>query len=441
MAFVGDSSTIEPAHGRSASTAPRAEDACQYRDRTPSTMPMRPQAAHACAPWLVTWDDHEVATTTPIDRGQDLDPGVPRRPPAGYRACFEHLLRPSVLRPRGNTAYARMRGGRSRASSCSTTPVPRAPAARGRSPGGSNVVTGLRQRTTDGRTMLGSAQQPGSTASLRHRNRAGTQRAADADAPAGRRPPTASSTDRLLDVIVARARLLESLAHRAPPTPSAGGDGPRLYVANLQARPAGAVAVLAAEFCGTYSSSGPNPKVGAAIRTRTAHRSAMARSAASDARHGRERLEARLRVLNRARTDAAVSTAATFTVIAGRPGLAPEKINAAGIPRRLTRSIAAGNRGTLPRGSSSPCQGITESWCLPALCRAFGGAEFLHVLHALRELRVLGERFVDFFMRRAVNARAEPGTHRGDGGKARFNDGGPLGLVGERAESSAERRQ
>lgn len=61
------------------------------------------QAAHAMAPWIVTWDDHEVANNY---ANEHIPRGTPRaeflrRRAAGYQAYFEHMpLRRSTL-PRG----------------------------------------------------------------------------------------------------------------------------------------------------------------------------------------------------------------------------------------------------------------------------------------------------------------------------------------------------
>lgn len=51
------------------------------------------QAAHACAPWAVTWDDHEVSNDYGDDRDQDFgDPWVfLRRRAAAYQAYYEHM--------------------------------------------------------------------------------------------------------------------------------------------------------------------------------------------------------------------------------------------------------------------------------------------------------------------------------------------------------------
>ena len=61
------------------------------------------QAAHAAAPWIVTWDDHEVLNDyAGLANRQGLPPAIfaPRRA-AAYQAYFEHMpIRPSLWRSR-----------------------------------------------------------------------------------------------------------------------------------------------------------------------------------------------------------------------------------------------------------------------------------------------------------------------------------------------------
>ena len=51
------------------------------------------QAAHACAPWMVVWDDHEVANDYGGDQAKDgLSPAdFLKRRAAGYQAFYEHM--------------------------------------------------------------------------------------------------------------------------------------------------------------------------------------------------------------------------------------------------------------------------------------------------------------------------------------------------------------
>ena len=73
------------------------------------------QAAHARAPWVATWDDHEVANDYAGSRsavGEDVDTFLARRA-AAYQAYYEHLpLRPESM-PVGPdlTLYRRLRFG------------------------------------------------------------------------------------------------------------------------------------------------------------------------------------------------------------------------------------------------------------------------------------------------------------------------------------------
>jgi alkaline phosphatase D len=63
------------------------------------------QAAHAAAPWLVTWDDHEVQNNYAAHIPQHPDRTTPeqflRRRAAAYQAYYEHMPLRSAARPRG----------------------------------------------------------------------------------------------------------------------------------------------------------------------------------------------------------------------------------------------------------------------------------------------------------------------------------------------------
>ena len=61
------------------------------------------QAAHAAAPWMHTWDDHEVANDYSgifTSRAEDPQVFLARRT-AAYRACYENLPLPPSAAPRG----------------------------------------------------------------------------------------------------------------------------------------------------------------------------------------------------------------------------------------------------------------------------------------------------------------------------------------------------
>ncbi|MEP7300365.1 MAG: alkaline phosphatase D family protein [Caldimonas sp.] len=59
------------------------------------------QAIHAAAPWLMVWDDHEVANDYANLQGQDLEPDFAARRAAAYQAYWEHMPFARSLRPRG----------------------------------------------------------------------------------------------------------------------------------------------------------------------------------------------------------------------------------------------------------------------------------------------------------------------------------------------------
>ena len=59
------------------------------------------QAAHASAPWLLVWDDHEVGNDYANLQGQELQPNFAAQRAAAYRAYWEHMPFPKALRPVG----------------------------------------------------------------------------------------------------------------------------------------------------------------------------------------------------------------------------------------------------------------------------------------------------------------------------------------------------
>jgi alkaline phosphatase D len=64
------------------------------------------QAAHLVAPWIVTWDDHEVANDYAADRDERLSKDFAVRRAAAYQAFYEHM--PLRLPPPRSFASVRM---------------------------------------------------------------------------------------------------------------------------------------------------------------------------------------------------------------------------------------------------------------------------------------------------------------------------------------------
>lgn len=59
------------------------------------------QAAHAAAPWVTVFDDHEVENNWADDVPEDPDPGFPARRAAAFRAFWENMPLRAAQRPRG----------------------------------------------------------------------------------------------------------------------------------------------------------------------------------------------------------------------------------------------------------------------------------------------------------------------------------------------------
>ena len=104
--FLGDYIYEEAAFGKPVRPHPAesASDLASYRHRYAwYKADADLQAAHACAPWMVTWDDHEVAN----DYGDDQDRSNPdpamflKRRAAAYQAFYENMPLRRAQRPVG----------------------------------------------------------------------------------------------------------------------------------------------------------------------------------------------------------------------------------------------------------------------------------------------------------------------------------------------------
>ena len=67
------------------------------------------QAAHASAPWLMVWDDHEVDNDYAALQGQHLQAHFAARRAAAYQAYWEHMPFPTSARPRLDVPGSAMR--------------------------------------------------------------------------------------------------------------------------------------------------------------------------------------------------------------------------------------------------------------------------------------------------------------------------------------------
>ncbi|MEK7874831.1 MAG: alkaline phosphatase D family protein, partial [Pseudomonadota bacterium] len=227
------------------------------------------QRSHAAAPWIVTWDDHEVDNDYANDRSEDLDPEFLVRRAAAYQAYYEHmpLARHSLPRGPGAQIYDRFSFGdlvqfhvlddrQYRAHQACAKP--------GR--GGSNVVDDCAERLASDHTMLGAAQEAWLADGLaRTRARWNVIAQQTLMAQHDRKPGPGQSfwTDGWDGYPAARARLLNDITRLKPSNPLViGGDVHCNWVADLKPDfddPKSPV--VATEFCGTsITSQGPSQK-------------------------------------------------------------------------------------------------------------------------------------------------------------------------------------
>ncbi|MFA9218548.1 MAG: alkaline phosphatase [Sphingomonadaceae bacterium] len=236
------------------------------------------QAAHRVAPWIVTWDDHEVANDYAAGRDERLDPRFLQRRAAAYQAFYEHMPIRLQLPASGDYAslriYQRYDWGRlarfhvlddrqyRAAQAC-------APAARG----GSSSVTprdcaALRDPR---RSMLGAAQQnwlqQGLQTSRARWNilaqqtlMTSTSQVALTQGASGR-----YWTDGWDGYPQARQQLLDALATSGAANPLVlSGDVHSFYAAELSRDPLRPASrrnpLVATEFCGTSVTSPSRPQ-------------------------------------------------------------------------------------------------------------------------------------------------------------------------------------
>jgi alkaline phosphatase D len=121
------------------------------------------QAAHAAHPWIVTWDDHEVANDYANDISPtDLDPqAFLKIRAAAYQAYWEHMPLPNAMRPEGASArlFERYRFGDLAEISVLDDRQYRSHNACHAELIRSRVITDCAERDDPRRTMLGAEQE------------------------------------------------------------------------------------------------------------------------------------------------------------------------------------------------------------------------------------------------------------------------------------------
>ncbi len=114
------------------------------------------QAAHAAAPWIVVFDDHEVENNWANDVPERPENGFPARRAAGFRAYWENMPLRSAQRPRGQDMQLYRRadwGGLVTFHMLDTRQY------RGDQPCGDRFGTDCAARTDPARSMPGGAQE------------------------------------------------------------------------------------------------------------------------------------------------------------------------------------------------------------------------------------------------------------------------------------------
>ena len=235
------------------------------------------QAAHAAAPWAVTWDDHEVqndyaASAGQARRGEDAAGFLPLRS-AAWQAFYENmpLRAASPGRPAPGTpwyvlqVYRRLRWGRlanihlldsRQYRSWQACRAPQAASA------GAVRAADCAELASPARTLLGIAQEQwldaGLAADTKGDNATRWSVLAQQTLFSPRQYPSGvTSTDSWDGYPAARARLLQAVTGHAPRnTVLLGGDIHQNYVCRVHADPLRPDSpVVASEFCGTSISS------------------------------------------------------------------------------------------------------------------------------------------------------------------------------------------
>ncbi|WP_414691456.1 alkaline phosphatase D family protein [Noviherbaspirillum sp.] len=303
------------------------------------------QASHQAAPWIVTWDDHEVANDYGRDRDERRDPGFPARRAAAYQAFYEHMpvrlpaLSDAPLRFASMRIYDRYDWGRIAQFHVLDNRQYRShqacqPAARG---GSGSVTTDCRELADPARTLLGPEQEAwlmegfASTQAKWNFIAQQTLMAQHSQVALSSEDGGRFWTDGWDGYPAARKRLLDGLAKYRVSNPVViSGDVHTFYAADLKPDffrdTSAANPVIATEFCGTSVTSNSRPQ---ARTDQYVAQNPHIRFGRSD-RRGYVMMEvtpsrttAHFRALDNVwRSDSGASTIATFLVEDGHPGVA-----------------------------------------------------------------------------------------------------------------------
>jgi alkaline phosphatase D len=237
------------------------------------------QAAHQAAPWIVTWDDHEVANDYGADRDERRDPDFLLRRAAAYQAFYEHMPIRLNTPSGGMNRFAslgiheRFDWGRLARFHVLDNRQHRAYQACPRSgQGGSNSVSNrCRERLEDERSLLGSQQEAWLAQGFATSDAAWNILAQQTLMAQATQVPISDPEDGMFwtdgwdGYPAARRRLMDDLVrHRTANPVVISGDVHTFYAADLRRdflHPASADnPVIATEFCGTSVTSSSRPQ-------------------------------------------------------------------------------------------------------------------------------------------------------------------------------------
>jgi alkaline phosphatase D len=299
------------------------------------------QAAHHAAPWIVTWDDHEVANDYNPLQDELLSPNFTQRRAAAYQAFYEHQPVRLAFTP-GNgevRMYQRYDWGRlARFHVLDTRQYRSIHACQVQGRGGSSSVyrRACAELADPRRTMLGAAQEAWLAEGLKE-SRAQwnilaqqTLMAQSTQVPISTDGDGRFWTDGWDGYAANRQRLLEALQTSRAANPLVlSGDVHTFYAAELARDatrpPSAGNPLVATEFCGTSVTSSSRPQ------SRTAQYVEMnphIKFGRSDRRGFMllditpERSSVLFQALDNVREkDSGIATLTSFEVASGRPGL------------------------------------------------------------------------------------------------------------------------
>jgi alkaline phosphatase D len=234
------------------------------------------QAAHLAAPWIVTWDDHEVANDYAADRDEWASPTFAQRRAAAYQAFYEHM--PLRLPPPQSFASVRMFqrydwGRLARFHVLDDRQYRAYEACPGKRPGGSNSVSprDCPALLDPSRTMLGLEQEAWLQEGLQSSRARWNILAQQTLMAQSSQVPIVGSdggrfwTDGWDGYPMARKRLFDTLLKTRAGNPLVlGGDVHTFYATELRMDfnrpPSRANPVIATEFVGTSVTSSSRPQ-------------------------------------------------------------------------------------------------------------------------------------------------------------------------------------